>query len=132
MDNNREKTGAQLVAEALTGADFKTISVAGRFYMIPSPTIHRLAGCVKCLSAMRTGTDIKAVLLTIGDLTAYARALSWLIRGDESLTDELAKGTPEECVRGVEKALELIDIQVFTKAVTLQRYVARMAAANTR
>lgn len=127
-----EKTGAQMVAEALTGADFRIISVAGRFYTIPSPTIHRLAGCIKCLSAMRTGTDIRDVLMTIGDLTAYARALSWLIRDDESLTDELSKGTPEECVLGIERALELIDIQVFTKAVTLQKYVARLAASNTR
>lgn len=127
-----EKTGAQMVAEALTGADFRIISVAGRFYTIPSPTIHRLAGCIKCLSAMRTGTDIRDVLMTIGDLTAYARALSWLIKDDETLTDELSKGTPEECVRGIERALELIDIQVFTKAVTLQKYVARLAASNTR
>lgn len=127
-----EKTGAQMVAEALTGADYRIISVAGRFYNIPSPTIHRLTGCIKCLSAMKTGTDIKDVLMTIGDLTAYARALSWLIRDDESLTDELSKGTPEECVHGIERALDLIDIQVFTKAVTLQKYVARLAASNTR
>lgn len=127
-----EKTGAQMIAEALTGADFRTISVNGKFHIIPSPTIHRLAGCIKCLGAMQTGTDVKSVLLTIGDLTAYARALSWLIKGDESLTDTLAQGTPEECVTGIEKGLELIDIQVFTKAVTLQKYVARLAATNTR
>lgn len=127
-----EKTGAQMVAEALTGTDHRPVLVNGKFYIINSPTIHRLAGCIQCLSGMPKGDSVAGVLQNLGDFGKLAKALSWLIKGDESIAEELSHGTPEECIEGIEKGLSLIDVSVFQRAVALQRYVARLAARNTK
>lgn len=120
--------GAKVIASAIIGSDFKTIMVNGKAYTIYPPTINNLAGAIENLSGIQEATTLREVLLTLKDTIAYAKALSWFINGDDSMTDELSNGTYEECVNGVEQAISMIDITVFQKAVNLARNVSKMAA----
>lgn len=119
-----------MIAEAIVGADFKIVRINGKFYKIEPPTIHRLAGCIKCLAGMKQGETIKDALETLGDLGKYAAALSWLVAGDETMAKEFEQGKPKEVVDAVETGLSLIDVEVFQKAVILSKYVARIAAST--
>lgn len=121
-------TGAKLVSEAITGMDFRTVIVGGKSYTVYPPTIHKLAGAISYLSGVQEADNLKDVLLSLGESEAYSKALSWLIAGDESMSDELAKGTYEENVNALDEALSMIDSKVFLKAVSLAKNVSLLAA----
>lgn len=120
--------GAKIISSSIIGSDFKTIMVNKKAYTVYPPTIERLAGAISYLSEVRDAETIRDVLLSLGELDKYSKALSWLIVGDESLSDELNQGTYEECVNGLEETLSMIDMAVFPKAVSLARNVSRLAA----
>lgn len=120
--------GAKLVSEAITGMDFRTVIVGGKSYTVYPPTIHKLAGAISYLSGVQEADNLKDVLLSLGESEAYSKALSWLIAGDESMSDELAKGTYEENVNALDEALSMIDSKVFIKAVSLAKNVSLLAA----
>lgn len=120
--------GAKLVSEAITGMDFRTVIVGGKSYTVYPPTIHKLAGAISYLSGVQEADNLKDVLLSLGESEAYSKALSWLIAGDESMSDELAKGTYEENVNALDEALSMIDSKVFLKAVSLAKNVSLLAA----
>ena len=67
-------------------------------------------------------------MLSLGDSTAYSKALSWLIAGDESLNEELSQGTLDEVVDALDETLSMIDSKVFLKAVSLAKNVSLLAA----
>ena len=117
-----------MVSEAITGMDFRTVIVGGKSYTVYPPTIHKLAGAISYLSGVQEADNLKDVLLSLGESEAYSKALSWLIAGDESLSEELAKGTYEENVNALDEALSMIDSKVFLKAVSLARNVSLLAA----
>lgn len=121
-------TGAKLVSEAITGMDFRTVIVGGKSYTVYPPTIHKLAGAISYLSGVQEADNLKEVLFSLGESKAYSKALSWLITGDESLSEELANGTYEENVNALEEALSMIDSKVFLKAVSLAKNVSLLAA----
>ncbi len=121
-------TGAKLVSEAITGMDFRTVIVGGKSYTVYPPTIHKLAGAISYLSGVQEADNLKDVLLSLGKSEAYSKALSWLIAGDESLSEELAKGTYEENVNALDEALSMIDSKVFLKAASLAKNVSLLAA----
>lgn len=121
-------TGAKLVSEAITGMDFRTVIVGGKSYTVYPPTIHKLAGAISYLSGVQEADNLKDVLLSLGESELYSKALSWLIAGDESMSDELAKGTYEENVNALDEALSMIDSKVFLKAVSLAKNVSLLAA----
>lgn len=121
-------TGAKLVSEAITGMDFRTVIVGGKSYTVYPPTIHKLAGAISYLSGVQEADNLKDVLLSLGKSEAYSKALSWLIAGDESMSDELAKGTYEENVNALDEAFSMIDSKVFLKAVSLAKNVSLLAA----
>ena len=120
--------GAKIISEAITGFDLKTVMVGGRAYTVFPPTIHRLAGAISHLSGVEEAESLKDVLFSLGESEAYSKALSWLIRGDESLSEELSKGTYKENVDALDEALSMIDSKVFLKAVSLARNVSLLAA----
>lgn len=120
--------GAKLVSEAITGMDFRTVIVGGKSYTVYPPTIHKLAGAISYLSGVQEADNLKDVLLSLGKSEAYSKALSWLIAGDESMSDELAKGTYEENVNALDEAFSMIDSKVFLKAVSLAKNVSLLAA----
>nr|DAV03528.1 MAG TPA: hypothetical protein [Caudoviricetes sp.] len=120
--------GAKIISESIIGSDFRTVFVAGKAYTVYPPTIHKLAGAISHLSGVQEAENLKEVLLSLGESEAYSKALSWLITGDESLSEELEKGTYEENVNALDEAFSMIDSKVFLKAVSLARNVSLLAA----
>ncbi|WP_302562562.1 hypothetical protein [Phocaeicola coprocola] len=120
--------GAKIISESIIGGDFRTVFVGGKAYTVYPPTIYKLAGAISNLSDVQEAENLKNVLLSLGESEAYSKALSWLITGDESLSEELAKGTYEENVNALDEAFSMIDSKVFLKAVSLVRNVSLLAA----
>ena len=120
--------GAKIISESIIGSDFRTVFVAGKVYTVYPPTIHKLAGAISYLSGVQESDNLKDVLLSLGKSEAYSKALSRLITGDESLSEELAKGTYEENVNALDEALSMIDSKVFLKAASLAKNVSLLAA----
>lgn len=120
--------GAKIISESIIGGDFRTVFVGGKAYTVYPPTIYKLAGAISNLSDVQEAENLKNVLLSLGESEAYSKALSWLITGDESLSEELAKGTYEENVDALDEAFSMIDSKVFLKAVSLARNVSLLAA----
>lgn len=123
------ENAAQLVTSALLGYDRKAISVNGKVYIIPAPTIKRIAGAGHYLCAnMKEGMTLKDVLQDISEAESLCKALSWFINGDDSLADELSNGKYEEIVHGLEVGYSLISIENFIKLSALRKSVAKMIA----
>ena len=120
--------GAKIISESIIGTDFRTVFVAGKAYTVYPPTIHKLSGAISCLAGVKEADNLKEVLLSLGESETYSKALSWLITGDESLSEELANGTYEENVNALDEAFSLIDSKVFLKAVSLAKNVSLLAA----
>lgn len=120
--------GAKAVSDAILGMDFRTVVVAGKAYTVTPPTIHRLAGAVRHLSGMKDAHTVREVILSLGDMERLSRALSWLVRGDESLSEELAEGTVGEVADAIESAADMIGIKDFRKAVSSAKSVSLLAA----
>ena len=120
--------GAKIISESIIGGDFRTVFVGGKAYTVYPPTIYKLAGAISNLSDVQEAENLKNVLLSLGESEAYSKALSWLITSDESLSEELAKGTYEENVNALDEAFSMIDSKVFLKAVSLVRNVSLLAA----
>lgn len=120
--------GAKIISESIIGSDFRTVIVGDRSYTVYPPTIHKLTGAISYLSNVQDAESLREVLLSLGESEAYSKALSWLIAGDESLSEELAKGTYEENVNALDEALSMIDSKVFLKAVSLAKNVSLLAA----
>lgn len=120
--------GAKIISKSVIGSDFRTIFVSGKAYTVYPPTIHRLAGAISYLSDVKEADNLRDVLLSLGESEAYSKALSWLIAGDESLSEELAQGTYEENVNALDEALSMIDSKVFLKAASLAKNVSLLAA----
>lgn len=120
--------GAKVISQSIIGNDFRTIIVNKKGYTIYPPTIHSLSNAISYLCDVREGETLREILISLADLKYYAHALSWFINGDDSLFEELSKGTYEECVNGVEEAISMIDVSVFQKAVGLAKNVSLLAA----
>lgn len=124
----RMNQGAKIVSESIIGSDFRTVIVGGKSYTVYPPTIHKLSGAISHLSNVQDAESLREVLLSLGNSEAYSKALSWLINGDESLSEELSKGTYEENVNALDVAFSMIDSKVFLKAVSLAKNVSLLTA----
>lgn len=122
--------GAKIVSESIIGSDFRTVIVGGKSYTVYPPTIHKLSGSISHLSNVQDADNLREVLLSLGELGAYSKALSWLINGDESLSEELSKGTLDEVLDSLDESLSMIDSKVFLKAASLARNVSLLAAKS--
>lgn len=123
--------GAKLVADAIIGADYILVYVNNKVYPVQSPTINRLARAVSCIGGLDLGDEgtFKDMLLISKDCKAYAQALSWFIKGDLSLEEELCEGTFEDVVNALASVLDLIGIAPFLKAVSLTKSASLLAAS---
>ncbi len=120
---------ARMVAAAICDFDKKAVSVGGKVYIIPAPTIKRIAGAGYYLCKdLSDGVTLKDVLQRLSDSESLCKALSWFIVGDESLTEELSNGKYEEIIHGLEVAYSLIGIESFIKLSALTKSVAKMIA----
>lgn len=119
---------AKNISDAIIGMDFKTYILNGKAYTIYPPTIKRLAGCISALSEFPEGQTIKDTLLALKDQSSLSRALSYLIKGDYSLEEELNNVPYTEIVSALSEVLTLISTVPFLTAATLAKNVAKMAA----
>ncbi len=119
---------SKLVTDAILGEDAATILVNGKSYFVPSPTIMRLVKAAKYLNSVEGGNTFGDVLNLMKNLEDACKALSVFIQGDESLSEELSEGKPNEISMGLQAAYSLISIKDFQMLSTLARSVARMIA----
>lgn len=110
------------------GRDFRTVVIAGKAYTVHPPTIERMAGSISHLSEVRDAQTIRDVLLSLGDMGKLSKALSWFIAGDESLSDELAKGTLDEVADALDAVTGMVSIEDFRKAASSAKSVSLLAA----
>ena len=119
---------SKLVADAILGEDTVTIMVNGKTYCILPPTIIKLVNAAKYLDSFEEGKTLAEVLGMLKNLNDACKALSVFIQGDESISDELSKGTLEEVVNGLQTAYSLISIKDFQTLSILAKSAARMIA----
>ena len=119
---------SKLVADAILGEDSVTIMVNGKTYCISPPTIIKLVNAAKYLDSFEDGKTLAEVLGMLKNLNDACKALSVFIQGDESISDELSKGTLEEVVNGLQTAYSLISIKDFQTLSILAKSAARMIA----
>lgn len=122
---------SKLISDAIIGGDYTLVYVNNKAYPVSPPTIKKLAGAISCISELdfTEGGTIKEMLLSAKDCKAYAQALSWLVNGDISLSEELCDGTFEEVVDALSSALDLVGINPFLKAASLTRSASLLAAS---
>lgn len=119
---------AKIVNSSIIGSDFKTIVVNNKSYIISPPTIHRIAGAGYYLANIHECNTLHDILVSLKDMDNAAHALSWFIKGNDSLFDELLKGTFNEIVEGLEIAFSLISAENFYKLSILAKNVQNLTA----
>lgn len=119
---------SKLVANAILGEDSVTVVVDGVSYFVDPPTIERIVKAAKYLDSVEGGNSLDDAIGMMRSLDDACKALSVFIRGDESLCDNLSKGTLSEVLEGLRAAMSLLSIQDFQMLSTLARSVARMVA----
>ena len=119
---------SKLVADAILGEDTVPIIVNGKAYYVSPPTIIKLVKAAKYLDSFEEGKTLAEVLGMLKNLDDACKALSVFIQGDESISDELSKGTLEEVVNGLQTAYSLISIKDFQTLSILAKSAARMIA----
>ena len=122
------RNAAKIVSAAIIGLDGETVVIAGRAYHILPPTIKRLAQAAYYLSDMGEAETLRGLLMSVGNPEPLCNALSCLIRGDESLRDDLMEGTMEEVAEAMEVAYSLASVENFWKLSALARNVANLTA----
>lgn len=119
---------AKIVNSSIIGSDFKTIVVNNKSYIISPPTIHRIAGAGYYLANFPECNTLHDILVSLKDMDNAAHALSWFIKGNDSLFDELLKGTFNEIVEGLEISFSLISAENFYKLSILAKNVQNLTA----
>lgn len=120
--------GSKVVSASIIGAVFVNVMVNNKVYSIFPPTIHKLAGAGLYLSDFGDEQSFRDVIKSINNSDKLAHALSWLIKGDDSLFEELEWGTFDELVDAVSQAYSLISVENFTKLSALAKNVAMLIA----
>lgn len=119
---------AKIVNGSLLGMDFETAIVNGKAYVIMPPTIHKIAGAGYYLSNLGEGATVRDILMSLKDIEAASYALSWFIQGNDSLSEELSKGTQEEVTEALGMAISMISAENFYKLLVLAKNVASLTA----
>lgn len=122
-----EKDACKLVSSAVLGMDIETVVVNGKRYVITPPTIHKIAGMGYCLSKYGS-TEMNSVMDMLSDVKDAAKALSYIIQGDESLYDEFTQAPLSEVVQALQVGVSLISVENFIVLSGLARNVAALIA----
>ncbi len=131
MEDSEKKDGAKMVASAIIGLDYKMVIVNDKSYIIEPPTIAKIAGASYWLCEYGEGKNLRDLLMTLSKAENLAKALSWLIQGDDKLGEELAQGNLSEVVAGIEAGFSMIEATNFMKLSALQRS-ARLLVAKPK
>ena len=120
--------GARLVTAAMLGLDGDSIFVGGKCYFVKPPTIKKIVGCAHYMGSFGDEQSLGDYIRKLTDLGDICKALSWLIRGDETLAEELSNGTVDEIIEGVETGIRLIGTKNFIRLSVLSRNVSGLIA----
>jgi hypothetical protein len=126
MDN--QQIAAKLVSDNILGKEARKVTVAGKEYTIKPPTIHKIAGAAQYLANFGEAKDFNDMVEQMKSLKDTCNALSFFFNDDESLAEELSRGTLEEVTFALGVCLKMLSIKDFMTLSTLARSVARMAA----
>lgn len=119
---------AKIVNSAVLGMDFQTAVINGKAYVITPPTIHKLAGAGYYLAEMGNGSSISDLINDMKNMGNVAHALSYLIKGDDSLYEEFINANFTEVIQAFELGFSLISTQDFLKLSILARNVQNLTA----
>lgn len=108
--------------------DSAVIVVNHKRYLLAPPTIHKIAGAAYYLSDLEDGKSFRDIIATINDAGKLAHALSFFIKGDTTLAEELSYGTFDEVVAGLETAYSMISAKNFMTLSALAKSVANLTA----
>ncbi len=128
MEDSEKKDGAKMIASAIIGLDYRIVIVNDKSYIIHPPTISKIAGATYWLCDFGEGNNLRDLLMSLSKADNLAKALSWLIQGDDQLSEELAKGSLTEVVTGIETGFSMIEATNFMKLSALQKSVKRLVA----
>lgn len=120
--------GSKIVSASIIGADFVNVMVNGKCYTVFPPTIHKLAGAGMYLSDFGDEQSVRDVIKSVNNSDSLAHALSWLVKDDDSLFEELSQGTFDELVDAIDEAYSLISVESFAKLSTLAKNVSSLIA----
>ena len=117
----------KLVSSEILGLSFETVTIGNEVYVMRPPTIRRLCGAAMYLGGI---SDIKTDADLVKALGAddMAKALSWLLEGDESLYEKFLDCDVNEVAVGVLAGLGMIDPGNFTVLSALARNVRSLIA----
>lgn len=119
---------AKIVSAAIIGADFITVLVNDKPYTVYPPTINKLSGAGFYLNGMGDEQTVRDIINSINNSEKLCHAFSWLVKGDDSLFEELSQGTFDELVDAVSAAYSLVSVENFTKLSVLAKNVAKLVA----
>lgn len=119
---------SKIVNSSILGKDFETVVVNGKAYVVKPPTIHKIAGAGCYLSDLDECNTVMDMIRSMKDIDKASKALSWLIQGDDSLYDELLKGTLDEIVEALSVGVSMISAENFWKLSALAKNVALLTA----
>ena len=123
-----ENKGARLVTSAMLGLDGESVIIGGKGYFIKPPTIKKIVGCAHYLGSFGDEKSIGDFIRKLDNLGDICKGLSYLIKGDETLTDDLQNGTVDEIITAVELGIGLIGTRNFLRLSALSRNVNGLIA----
>lgn len=115
----------KIINGAILGFDGEPVVVNDKVYIINPPTIAKISGAAYWLSDLDGSGSLVESFKNIGNAS---KALSWLIKGDDSLAKELSHGTMDEVTKALETAYSLISAENFIRLSTLAKNVGRLTA----
>lgn len=115
----------KIINGAILGFDGEPVVVNDKVYIINPPTIAKISGAAYWLSDLDGSGSLVESFKNIGNAS---KALSWLIKGDDSLAEELSHGTMDEVTKALETAYSLISAENFIRLSTLAKNVGRLTA----
>lgn len=131
MEESNKKDGAKMIASAILGLDYKMVIVNDKSYIMEPPTIAKIAGATYWLCEYGDGKTLRDILMSLSKAENLTKALSWMIQGDDRLSEELAQGSLTEVVAGIEAGFSMIEATNFMRLSALQRS-ARLLVAKPK
>lgn len=121
----------ELVAKAVLGMEDMQVIVGGKTYRISPPTIRTIASVGNALSSLDVDKDTESVLdvfMNLKEIGQAAEALSYLIEGNDSLTERFKDCPMTEVVGALCQGFEMIDVRNFTALLGLTKSVQSLIA----
>lgn len=124
----KQQKASKIVSGAILGLDSETALIDGKVYFIEAPTIAKIAGAGHYLANIGDCESLSDILSNMEHFENYAHALSWLIKGDDSLSETFINAPFEDVVSALSVAFTMISPENFIKLSVLAKSVLRLIA----